>query len=117
MYKKTAGLLAAGILSITPLVAAPAAGAADDFPPPGCLATLYSVFLGQGVQLTCYSLPGLSRTYQVVAHCQSGSSYWYTAGQSSAAGIRSVDCGMHRRAPLVGSCRRISCSRLLISYF
>ncbi|MFD8492936.1 hypothetical protein [Amycolatopsis sp. NPDC059657] len=80
MYKKTAGLLAAGILSMTSSVAAPAAGAADDFPPPGCLTALYGVFLGQGVQMTCYSLPDPSRMYQVVAHCQSGSSYWYTAG-------------------------------------
>ncbi|WP_370949952.1 hypothetical protein AB5J62_20760 [Amycolatopsis sp. cg5] len=80
MYKKTAGLLAASISAAALMVGAPAANATDDFPPPGCLTTLYSVFLGQGVQMTCYTLPDPSRVYQVVAHCQSGSSYWYNTG-------------------------------------
>lgn len=80
MYKKTAGVVTAVISAVALMVGAPAANATEEFPPPGCMSTFYSVFLGEGVAMTCYSLPDPSKMYQVVAHCQSGSSYWYNGG-------------------------------------
>ncbi|SDW65668.1 hypothetical protein SAMN05421504_1011171 [Amycolatopsis xylanica] len=80
MYKKTAGLLAAAISAAALTVGAPAANATEDFPPYGCDVSRYSLLFGEGVSMTCFSLAAPSQTYRVVAHCASGSSYWYTVG-------------------------------------
>ncbi len=81
MKKKFAGLLLAALLAAGSAAGvSSAAASADDFPPPGCDSFRYGFLWGEGVSMTCFSLPDPSRTYRVVAHCMAGSSYWFTAG-------------------------------------
>lgn len=81
MKKKLAGLLLAAISAAGTLAGTSTAAASEDtFPPPGCDSHRYGFFGGEGVSMTCFSLPDPSGTYRVVAHCTMGSSYWYTVG-------------------------------------
>src|SRR5215217_7975462 len=79
MRRKTAGLTLA-ILSLFCLAAAPASAENKEQAPPGCFGQLYSVFFGQGVAVNCASSPPEGYGYRVVAHCTSGSTFWFSAG-------------------------------------
>ena len=81
MIRKTAGL-AITILCLLGLVAAPtsASAAAADVSPPGCLGQLYSVFLGQGIAVTCVVAGEDKSGYSVVAHCSNGGAFWFVLG-------------------------------------
>ncbi|MBN6040387.1 hypothetical protein [Amycolatopsis sp. 195334CR] len=81
MRKQLACLFAAAISMGGLLAGAPAAGAAEDRPPSGCDAYRYGFLWGEGVSMTCFSLPGPAGTYRVVAHCTNGSAYWFTVGE------------------------------------
>lgn len=81
MKKKIAGLVLAALSAAGFLAGTPASAATDSqFPPPGCDSYRYGLLFGEGVSLSCFSLRGPSDTYRVVAHCTSGSSYWFTVG-------------------------------------
>ncbi|MFJ8909905.1 hypothetical protein [Amycolatopsis sp. NPDC102389] len=71
-----AAFSAAGFLAASPAVAA----TADKGPPYACASDRYGALFGEGISLTCFDLPGNSDIYRVVAHCASGSSYWYAVG-------------------------------------
>ncbi|WP_410653123.1 hypothetical protein [Amycolatopsis sp. cmx-4-54] len=82
MRKKNAALVLAAFSAAGILAASPASAAAEgEFPPYGCDADRYGILFGEGISLACFALRGHSETYRVVAHCASGSSYWYTVGQ------------------------------------
>ncbi|ANN19224.1 hypothetical protein SD37_28810 [Amycolatopsis orientalis] len=80
--KKKIAALAMAAFSAAGFLAGPPASAATDsqFPPYGCDSGRYGLLFGEGISLTCFSLPHPAQTYRVVAHCASGSSYWYTVG-------------------------------------
>ncbi|WP_040405510.1 hypothetical protein [Amycolatopsis nigrescens] len=79
MRRKAAGLLF-GILSLLCIAAAPASAAESDSPPPGCFADRYGLLFGQGIAVTCDYSFGPYEMYQVIAHCSTGGTYWYSRG-------------------------------------
>lgn len=81
MKKKIAALALAALSAAGILAGSPAAAATDSkFPPYGCDSNRFGILFGEGISTTCFSLPRHSATYRVVAHCASGSSFWYTFG-------------------------------------
>ncbi|MFI5563408.1 hypothetical protein ACIA2T_29350 [Amycolatopsis japonica] len=81
MKKKIAALVMAAFSAAGFLAASPAAAATEgQFPPYGCDSSRYGILFGEGISMTCFSLRRHSETYRVVAHCASGSSFWYTVG-------------------------------------
>jgi len=81
MKKKIAALVLAALSAAGTLAASPASAATESkFPPYGCDSSRYGLLFGEGISMTCFSLPRPSDSYRVVAHCASGSSFWYTAG-------------------------------------
>lgn len=77
MRRKMLGFVAM-IVSLVGL--APAASAAEDYPPPGCAAIMESILAGQRISVSCDYLPNPPYLYRVVAHCAAGSSFWYEFG-------------------------------------
>ncbi|EOD62087.1 hypothetical protein [Amycolatopsis vancoresmycina] len=66
------------VLSLFGLSAGPAAASGRDFAPPGCFGERYGILFGQGVSVSCF--PGTGYGYRVLAHCTSGSAFWFVAG-------------------------------------
>ncbi|MEC3977676.1 hypothetical protein [Amycolatopsis sp. H20-H5] len=79
MRRKTAGLTVA-ILSLLCLAAAPASASGGDQYPPGCFSQLYSIYFGQAIAVNCGDYPTEGYGYRVVAHCTSGSTFWFSYG-------------------------------------
>jgi hypothetical protein len=80
MRRKWAALLAGAFSVVAIATATPAAATGEDLPPPGCDAVRYSLLAGEGVSVNCDYAPFPPYLYRVVAHCVSGSSFWYQYG-------------------------------------
>ncbi|MET8847438.1 hypothetical protein [Amycolatopsis sp. NPDC004625] len=72
-------VLSIAVLSLVGLSAAPAAASGGDFAPPGCFGERYGILFGQGVSVSCF--PGAGYGYRVIAHCTTGSAFWFVVGR------------------------------------
>jgi hypothetical protein len=77
MKRKIAGL-AASIIALTCLAAAPASAAGASQGGEGCFSERYGILFGEGVAVNCGF--GEGDGYRVVAHCTSGSTFWFSLG-------------------------------------
>ncbi|MEQ0564046.1 hypothetical protein ABJI51_33615 [Amycolatopsis sp. NEAU-NG30] len=77
MLRKWA-VFAIAVFSLFGLSVVPAAAAGGDFAPPGCFGERYGILFGQGISVSCF--PGEGYGYRVIAHCSTGSAFWYVVG-------------------------------------
>jgi hypothetical protein len=77
MRRKTA-ILFATVLFLLGLGIAPASAANATPSQEGCIAQTYAVVFGSAIAVSCGSGTGFG--YRVVAHCTSGSTFWFSLG-------------------------------------
>ncbi|WP_328608688.1 hypothetical protein OG943_06070 [Amycolatopsis sp. NBC_00345] len=77
MRRKIAGL-AASIIALACIAAAPASAAGASQGRNGCFSETYAVAFGVGIAVNCGY--GEGDGYRVVAHCASGGDFWYALG-------------------------------------
>jgi hypothetical protein len=68
----------ASAISVSPSVSTSGVSPAED-PPKGCVGQRYGTLFGEGVAVNC-AASGEGKGYQVVAHCSTGSTFWYALG-------------------------------------
>lgn len=80
MKYKAVGLVFSALSLL--LVAAAPASAADPArdPSSSCVVARYGTLFGQGIAVNCAAVTGKGYGYQVVAHCSTGSTFWYAVG-------------------------------------
>jgi hypothetical protein len=77
MRRKTA-ILAATVLFLLVLGITPASATNATPSQEGCFAQAYTVVFGSAIAVSCGSGEGVG--YRVVAHCTTGSTFWYSLG-------------------------------------